>query len=83
VVEVMQAVGNAAMRGALATVIVAYINARRSRKAIITTNENTVVHVEGISTEEIEWILTHAKNLTAFDPDSEEGDHKKAGIENN
>ncbi|MGB7481710.1 MAG: hypothetical protein WA924_15400 [Burkholderiaceae bacterium] len=68
VLEVMQAVGNAAMWGALATVVVAFINGRRGRKVIITTKENTVVHIEGLSMAELERVLEHAKNLTAIDP---------------
>jgi hypothetical protein len=68
VLEVMQAVGNAAMWGALATVVVAFINSRRGRKVIITTKDNTVLHVEGLSMAELERVLEHAKNLTAIDP---------------
>nr|WP_295942958.1 hypothetical protein [uncultured Acidovorax sp.] len=68
VLEILQAVGSAAMWGALATVVVAFINSRRGRKVIITTKENTVVHVEGLSMAELERVLEHAKNLTAIDP---------------
>ncbi|RNF31202.1 hypothetical protein NM04_08370 [Massilia aurea] len=77
--EVMQAVGNAAMWGALATVVVAFINSRRGRKVIITTREDTVVHVEGLSMAELERVLDQAKSLTAIDPNKSDGDVKKAG----
>lgn len=60
VVEIVQAVGSAAMWGALATVVVAYINSRRGRKVIITTKDNTVVHAEGLSVTELERVLEHA-----------------------
>jgi hypothetical protein len=81
VLEVMQAVGNAAMWGALATVVVAFINSRRGRKVVITTKENTVVHAEGLSTAELERVLEHAKNLTAIDPgaSNESGDKASGG----
>jgi len=82
VLEVVQAVGNAAMWGALATVVVAFINSRRGRKVIITTNENTVVHVEGLSIAELERVLEHAKNLTAIDPGkSDERGKEDGGVE--
>jgi hypothetical protein len=68
VLEIVQAVGSAAMWGALATVVVAFINSRRGRKVIITTKDNTVVHVEGLSMQEIERVLEHARSMTAIDP---------------
>lgn len=67
VLEVIQAIGSAAMWGALATVIVAFINSRRGRKVIITTKDNVVVHAEGLSIAEIEIVLQHAKNMTAIE----------------
>ena len=65
--EIIQAVGNAAFWASLATVIVAFIKSRRSRKVIITAKEGTVVHAEGISMEELEDVLKQARNLTAMD----------------
>lgn len=67
VLEIVQAVGSAAMWGALATVVVAFINSRRGRKVIITTKDNFVVHAEGLSIAEIEVVLQHAKNMTAIE----------------
>lgn len=68
VVEILQAVGSAAMWGALATVIVAFINSRRGRKVIITTKEDTVIHTEGLSMPEIEQVLRLARSVTAIAP---------------
>lgn len=68
VVGIVQAVGNAAMWGALAAVVVAFINSRRGRKVIITTKDNTVVHAEGLSPKELEQVLAQAKALSAIDP---------------
>lgn len=77
VIEIVQAVGNAAMWGALATVLVAFINSRRGRKVIITTKDNTAVHTEGLSPKELEQVLRHAKSLTAIDPNKNQGDDKE------
>jgi hypothetical protein len=68
VIEIVQAVGNAAMWAALAAVLVAFINSRRGRKVIITTKDDIVVHTEGLSPKELEQVLEHAKSLAAFDP---------------
>ena len=68
--ELVQAVGNAAFWASLATVIVAFINSRRSRKVIITTKDGTVVHAEGLSPPELEQVLQRAQSLTAIDPKS-------------
>ena len=72
VVEIVQAVGNAAMWGALATVFVAFINSRRGRKVIITLQDNTIVHAEGPSAKELERVLDKAKNLSAVDTGSKD-----------
>ena len=66
--EIIQAVGNVAMWGSLATVIVAYIKSRRGRKVIITTKDGTTVHAEGLSHTELNDLLEKAQNLTVFDP---------------
>ncbi len=65
--EIVQALGNAALWASVATVLVAFINSRRGRKVIITTKDGTVVHAEGLSLEELEKVLERAQNLTAID----------------
>lgn len=72
ILEIVQAIGSAAMWGALATVVIAFINSRRGRKVIITTKDNIAVHAEGLSMAEIEVILQHAKNMTAIDTQNSE-----------
>lgn len=67
VIEIVQAVGNVAMWGALAAVIVAFLKARSSRKVIITTKDNTVIHAEGLSPKELEAVLAQAKSLSAIE----------------
>lgn len=65
--EIVQAVGNAAFWASPATVVVAFINSRRSRKVIITTKDGTVVHAEGLTQGELEKVLEQARNFTAID----------------
>ncbi|WP_374499808.1 hypothetical protein [Zoogloea sp.] len=62
VIEVFSAVKEATPWGALAVVIVAWLRAKSSRKVIITTKDNTVVHAEGLSVEQITKVLENAKN---------------------
>jgi hypothetical protein len=65
--EIVKTVGNAALWPSLATVIVAFIRAQKSRKVIITTKDNKVFHAEGFSVEEISQILHEARSITAID----------------
>jgi Effector Associated Constant Component 1 len=74
VIEIVQVVGNAAMWGALATVLVAFLKGWRGRKVIITTKDNIVVHAEGLTAKELEKVLEQAKNLTAIDPNKQLGE---------
>lgn len=67
VLEIVQAVGNAAFWPSVATVVVAFINAKRGRKVIITTKDQTVVHAEGLTPSELESVLQQAQSLTAID----------------
>lgn len=69
---VIELLSSAAMWGAVATVIVAFINTRRSRKVIITTKDNTIVHAEGLSLAELEKVLAQAKHLTAIQSEKDE-----------
>ncbi len=55
---------------AVATVIRAWLSARASRKANITTKGNTVEFItEGMSVKEIEQLMASAKGLMAIDTD--------------
>lgn len=73
VLEILQ---TAAIWGALATVVVAFINRRRGRKVIITTKTGLVVHAEGLSIKEIEKVIGEARSLTAIDPGKDVPDAK-------
>ena len=73
VIEVLQ---SAAMWGALAAVIVAFIRSRNGRKVIITTKENEVIHAEGLNAKELEEILKRSKSLAAVEPNKNAGNDK-------
>ena len=57
---------------ALATVICAFLKNRRSRKVIITTRDNTVIHAQGLSQPELERVIAQAKNLTVIETERDE-----------
>ena len=65
IIDIIQS--SAPWAASLATVICAFLKNRRSRKVIITKNDNTVIHCEGLSQKEIENILSQAKSLTAIE----------------
>jgi hypothetical protein len=68
VIEVLK---TPALWGALAAVIVAYIRTKNGRKVIITQNDNTIIHVQGLNEKELESYLKDSKNIIAFNPESE------------
>lgn len=70
-IEIIQTIGSAAIWPSIATVVVAFINSRRARKVIITTKENTVIHAEGLSHEELTAVLKQARSLAVIDPNNE------------
>jgi len=71
IVEAITAISEAMPWNALAKVIVEWIKARKSRKIIITTEDNRIFHAEGYSVKEIEKILSEAVNVTVIDTKSD------------
>ena len=65
--EWVEALKSLSISAPLATVIVAFLKHRHSRKIIITTKDNTVVHAENLTHEELVEVLKNAKNLTAIE----------------
>jgi hypothetical protein len=51
----------------IAKVMVAWIEARKSREIIITTKPQQVIHLKGYSVSEAEKIITSAINATVID----------------
>jgi len=56
------------MWGSLAMVLVAFLKYRSGRKVMITTKDDHIIHIEGLTANELENILKEAKWLTAIDP---------------
>lgn len=63
IIEIFSAIKDATPWGALAVVVVAWLKAKNSRKVIITTKDNEIIHAEGLSIPEIERVLEKAKNI--------------------
>jgi hypothetical protein len=71
-IEIIKALGGASVIPALATVLVQWLKNKSSRKIILQTKENEVIHLDGYSVKEIETILQKAKNLTVIQTIPEE-----------
>jgi hypothetical protein len=67
VIEVFSAVKELTPWGALAVVVVAWLKAKSSRKVIITMKDNTVVHAEGLSVEQVAKVLESAKDAAIIE----------------
>lgn len=67
VLEIIKVLGSATFWPSVAAVIIAYLNRSRTRKVIITTAENQVVHAEGMTQKELEAVLEKAANITAIE----------------
>lgn len=64
--EIMKVIGSATLWPAVAAVVIAFINRNRNRKVIVTTNDNEIIHLEGMSTSEVERLLEKAQSITAI-----------------
>ena len=53
--------------GAVAAVLVAWLKGRATRKVIINTRSNDVIHLEGYSVKEVQTILASAGRVAVFD----------------
>lgn len=62
----------AAIAGAVATVLVAWLKARASRKIILTLSDNKIVHLEGYSVEQVRELLPLVEHATVIDTKSAE-----------
>lgn len=70
-VDILQ--GSAPWAAAMATVVCAFLKNRRSRKVIINTKDNQVVHCEGLGQKEVERVLQHAKSLAVIETNKNYG----------
>lgn len=57
----------AAITGAIASVVVAWIRARASRKIILTLQDGTIIHLEGESVDRVEELLPLVQRADVID----------------
>jgi len=67
VVEIITAISEAMPWNTLSKVIVEWIKARKSRRVILTTEDNQIFYAEGYSANEVEKMLSKSINITAID----------------
>ena len=67
IVEAISTLSEAMPWNSIAKVMVAWIEARKSRKIIITTDNNQIIHMEGYSIEDVKKILPKTINITIID----------------
>jgi len=72
----LEIVLSATIWASLAAVLIAFIKARHSRKIIITTKDNRIVHGEGLTAKDMEIILRNAKDIMAAETEPEDNDVK-------
>lgn len=64
VLAIMCTAGGILRWSGLANVLVAWINARSNRRAVLTLSDNTIFEVQGYSVEEVQAMLDTSVNLT-------------------
>ena len=64
---------------AVAAIVVAWLKARASRKIIVTTEANQVVHLEGYSIAEVEKILAIAARVAIIDTSNGSQEETQSG----
>ncbi|WP_457665376.1 hypothetical protein, partial [Thiolapillus sp.] len=62
--EIVKALAGLSLAPSIAAVLVQWLKNKASRKAILQTKNNEVVHLEGYSSKEIEVLISSAKNIT-------------------
>jgi hypothetical protein len=68
-IEIVSGIG--AVLTPIAAVLVSWIKSKSSRKVMITTKKNEVVHViQGMSVDEVEQILETSNRLVVIDADA-------------
>ena len=71
VIDIINAAKELSPYGALAVVLVTWLRGRASRKVIVQTNEQTILHIEGYSAKEVEKVLEKASSITAIQTDKD------------
>ncbi len=71
VIEIINAAKELSPYGALAVVLVTWLRGRASRKVIVQTNEQMVLHIDGYSVKEVEKVLEKASSINAIQTDKD------------
>ena len=62
----------AAIAGAIASVLVAWLRARASRKIILTLKDGQIIHLEGASVDRVEELLPLVQRADVIDTEANE-----------
>lgn len=66
-IELLHTVQSPAFCTAVSAVICAFLKYRASRKVIITTHDNKVIHAEGLSQSDLERVIENTKSIAAIE----------------
>ena len=75
-IEITTLIKDAVPWAAIASVLVAWLRSRSSRKVILTLDDNKVFHAEGMSVDEIQRLLSHTKKVAACETKKPEKPNK-------
>ena len=62
--EIIKALAGLSLAPSIAAVVVQWLKNKASRKVILQTKDNEVIHLEGCSEKEITALIVNAKNIT-------------------
>lgn len=64
VLEIVKALAGLSLAPSIAAVIVQWLKAKSSRKVILQTKDNQIIHLEGYSAKEVEKFIAQGKNIS-------------------
>ncbi|MEZ0156202.1 MAG: hypothetical protein AB9Q22_15050 [Candidatus Reddybacter sp.] len=67
IVESISALSEAMPWNSIAKVLVKWLEVRKSRKVMVTTEDGTVIHLEGYSASQAQKIITNAREVMVID----------------
>jgi hypothetical protein len=75
-IEIATGIKDAVPWAAIASVLVTWLRSRASRKVILTLEDNTVLHAEGMSIDEIKSLLRQTRRVSALETKKPEVESK-------
>ncbi|WP_318434672.1 hypothetical protein [Photobacterium leiognathi] len=76
IVEMISSLSNAMPWNSIAKVLIKWLEVRKSRKVIVTTEDGKVIHLEGYSANQVQKIITNAREVMVFDTKPDSGHDK-------